>query len=108
MDEYSSITIWYDNFKTSNYVMLKLEVRIFYRIWEITRQRALRSGRAGPGWVGPGRAGSSRNSIIWLKKHLLFLRPYRKKINSFWDTALFESPIWLWKEALERKFAMRC
>ena len=29
--------------------------------------------------------------------------PYRKKINSFRNIALFKSRIWLWKEALDYK-----
>ena len=89
-NERMSMKIWYDNFKTSIYVMWKFQVRIFKHIWEISGQRA--------SW--PGRAGSLRISVLH-RKRITFCSMYHiAKIDISRAMMLFCFPIWLWQEAL--------
>ena len=74
--------------------LLNFQFCIFWTDWDITRQRALRSGR-----VAPGRAGSTRTSIIWSKRIFNCSINHVENTISFRDIALFQSPIWLWDEA---------
>ena len=83
--------VWYDNLKTGIQTMFKFQVCISWTDWEITRQRAWRQGRAGSSWI----------SFIWSKRKFFCSMSPIEKNDSFRDTALFESPIWLWKEALD-------
>ena len=39
---------WYNNSKASSYAMQKFHVRIFWHIWEVSRQRAPLPARVGP------------------------------------------------------------
>ena len=95
-------TLWFRNqwrvlirslklqFKTCNRIVLKIQICIFWTDWEIPRQTALRSGRF-------------ITDIDYMVENKLFcFIDHIEKLNSFLDIALFESPIWLWKEALMR------
>ena len=68
--------IWYGNFRTSNYVMRKFQVRIFWEFREIIRQRASWPGRAD--W---GRPGSSRIWFLHQKIIIFSSMNHKAKIN---------------------------
>ena len=82
--------------------MWKFQVRIFQRIWEISRQRASWPGRA-----GSGRAGSSRISILHRKRITFCSVHHIAKINISRVMMLFCFPIWLWLRRSTRRFASR-
>ena len=85
----------------NEHIELKFQVFILGTKWEITRQRASWSGRAGP-----------VHQWYWLydQNEMFFFvsKPISKKINNYRDIALFESHIWLWKAALNYELVPHC
>ena len=75
-------------FKSSDQIVSKCQDCIFWTGGDITRQGALRPGRAGPGQF------ITDIDHRVKKNRFLFHTPYRqKKTNRYRDIELFESPI---------------
>ena len=85
-----SMKIWYYNYRASSYVRCKFQAQIFQKTWEIGRQRA--------SW--PGRAGTSRISILHRKIITFCSMNHIDKIKISRVMMLFRFPMWLYQEVL--------
>ena len=88
-----------DTTTTGNNNVWKFGICVLWTDWEVNRQKESVTGR-----VGPGEFITDIDYMV-KKKDFLFIKHYRKKINSFRDLALFLFPILLWKEALDCELA---
>ena len=66
-------------------IVSKFHVPIFFNFQEISRQRALRSDRAGSSWVRPGRAGSSYSMIqlVVINGHKMYFNFFQILLKAF-------------------------